>query len=344
MRRHFVLLVLAAAALLSAAVAVFADFGVNWTVSYYNSVDLSGSPAVTQTGLAGINFSWGSGSPADGVNADRFSARFTSSQSFTGGTYEFIVAADDGVRVYIDGQQVLDRFVPRPLTTDRFTHTLTPGLHSLTVEYFEETDHASISFQWNLVGGVTTFATATPFVVTATPSAPQPTPLPPIPEGALTATVINARVLLTRALPNLSAPVLARIGRGETYAVVGRDADARWFVLQLADKQVWALGYYLFINSNEFNAPVVSSYILAGNPAQHTGVVGQSRQGLKLRAEPTTESAQIGRIGWGDIMAIVGRSADERWYQVIYKDTLGWVTVDYMRIVEGGIDAVPVTG
>ena len=52
----------------------------------------------------------------------------------------------------------------------------------------------------------------------------------------------------------------------------------------------------------------------------------------------------LARIGWGDVMAIIGRSGDGRWYQVIYKDTQGWVTVDYMRIVEGSIDAVPVTG
>jgi uncharacterized protein YgiM (DUF1202 family) len=344
MRRHFGILVLAAVALLSGAALALADFGVNWTVSYYNNVDMSGSPAVTQTGIAGVNFNWGSGSPASGVNADRFSARFTSSQSFTGGTYEFIVTADDGVRVYIDGQLVLNQFVARPVTTDRFTQTLSPGTHSLTVEYFEEGDQASISFQWNLIGGGAAFPTAVPVVVTATPSAPQPTPLPPIPEGALTATVINARVLLTRAMPNVSAPVLARIRRGETYAVVGRDADARWFVLQLSDRQVWALGYYLYINSNEFNAPVVSSYLLVGNPAQHTGVVGQSRQGLKLRAAPTAESAQIGRIGWGDVMAIVGRSGDGHWYQVIFKDTLGWVTSDYMRIIEGSIETIPVTG
>lgn len=336
MRRQWVLLVLVVVALLSTVGLVAADFGVNWTAAYYNTVDLSGSPVLTQSGIGGLNFTWGAGSPAAGVNADRFSARFTSSQAFAGGTYEFIVASDDGVRVYIDSQLLLDRFVPRALTTDRFNVTLTPGQHSLVVEYFEDTDQASLSVQWNLLGAET-------IVVTATPSAPQPTPLPAIAEGALTATVINARVLLTRANPFIGAPVLARIRRGETYAVVGRDADARWFVLQLADRQVWALGYYLYINSNEFNAPVLSSYILTGNPGQHTGVVGQSRQGLKLRAEPTTESAQIGRIGWGDVMAIVGRSGDGRWYQVIYKDTLGWVTVDYMRIVEGSIDAVPVT-
>jgi uncharacterized protein YgiM (DUF1202 family) len=350
MRSKTGVLILVVVLLLAGVMGASAEFGTNWTALYYNNVDMSGSPAQSQTGLAGINFNWGSGSPVSGVNADRFSARFTSTQNFAGGSYEFTVSADDGVRVYVDGQLALDRFISRPLTTDRFTLTLTPGSHSLTVEYFEDGDQASISFQWNLVGagGGAIVITATPafdpIIITATPSVPPTPALPPIPEGALTATVVNARVLLTRAVPNLSGTVLARIRRGETYAVVGRDADARWFVLQLADRQVWALGYYLFINGNEFNPPVVSSYLLIGNPAQYSGIVGQSRQGLRLREAPTTESAQIGRIGWGDVMAVVGRTGDGRWYQVIYKDTLGWVTSDYMRIIEGNSDAIPVTG
>lgn len=334
MRRQFVVLGLVLVALLAVTGSAAADFGVNWTASYYNSIDLSGNPVLSQSGIAGLNFNWGDGSPGAGVSADHWSARFTSSQAFVGGAYEFVVTADDGVRVYIDGQLLLDQFIVRPPTTDRFTHTLSAGTHSLIVEYFDEVGGAALSFQWNLVG------TGAP-VATATPSRPQ---LPPIPEGALTATVINARVLLGRAMPYIGAPVLERIRRGETYQVVGRDHDARWFVLQLADKRVWALGYYLYINSNEFNAPVVSSYVLVGDPAQHTGIVGQSRQGLRLRAEPTTESAQIGRIGWGDVMAIVGRTDNGHWYQVIYKDTLGWVTSGYMRIVEGSVDAIPVTG
>src|SRR5690606_29572196 len=137
---------------LAGAQGVLAEYGVNWTAQFFNNPSLSGDPVLTQTGLNGINFNWGSGSPAPEVPADRFSARFSSAQNFAGGTYEFVVTSDDGVRVTIDGQIVLDRFYARPRTTDRFTHTLTPGIHSLVVEYFEEGDQASIEFQWFQIG------------------------------------------------------------------------------------------------------------------------------------------------------------------------------------------------
>lgn len=184
--------------------------------------------------------------------------------------------------------------------------------------------------------------TPTPIVATVTPSIPTPTPLPPIPEGALTGTVIRARVLLVRDAPFMGAPVVGRILRGQTYAVVGRDDDARWFLLQLSDRQAWAWGYYLFINGNEFNAPVVSAFITTGNPAAYTGVVGQASNGLKLRAAPTTESEQIGRITVGDIMPIIAVNADRSWYKVIYKDTVGWIYSPYMRVVEGDLNVLPV--
>ncbi len=341
------LLALIALAPLVAVSIVAADFGSNWSAQFYNNTNLSGEPVVTQSGLPGINFTWGSGSPAANVNNDDFSARFTSSQILAGGTYDFVVAADDGVRVFIDGVNVLDRFVPRALTTDRFTQTLSAGAHSFVVEYFEAGDQASIRFEWFPVAGtvITPGVFTTPaFVPTAIPVTAVPTPLPPIPEGAMTATVINARVLVVRIAPYIGAEVVGRIRRGETYAIVGRDDDARWFLLQLHDRQAWAYGFYLFVNGNEFNPPVVSSFITLGNPAALSGVVGQSHQGLRLRAAPTTESEQIGRVVWGDIMPIVGRNADNSWYQVIYKNTLGWVTSAYMRVLEGDVNALPVTG
>lgn len=331
--------------------ASYADFGTNWTAQYYNNTDLSGNPVVTQTGLAGVNFTYGSGSPANGVNSDNFSIRFSSSQTFAGGTYDFIVTADDGVRVFIDGVNVLDRFVQRPQTTDRFTLPLAAGTHSLVVEYFESADQAMIQFQWLLVAGQP--VTVTPVAVVPTSGVPiiaptpvpvtlvPPTPLPPIPEGALTATVINARVLLVRANPYPGAPVVGRIRRGQTYAVLGRDDDARWFLLQLSGFQAWAWGYYLFIDGNEFNPPVLSAFVTTGNPAAFSGVVGQSHQVLRLRAQATSESEQIGRVQWGDIFPIIGVNANRTWYQVIYKDTTGWVTVDYVRVVEGDVNTLP---
>ena len=130
--------------------------------------------------------------------------------------------------------------------------------------------------------------------------------------------------------------------RGQTYQVVGRDPNARWFLLQLSGKQGWALGYYLYFNTNEFNAPVVSDFVLGGNPAANTGVVAQSEATLKLRAQPTVASEQIGRVTWGGAMAVLGKTRDGGWLQVIWKGTTGWVATAYVKIVEGDLNNVPI--
>jgi uncharacterized protein YraI len=213
------------------------------------------------------------------------------------------------------------------------------------VEYFDSIDQAIISVQWFQVGA--TFATPTvdftvPIGPTSTATRIPPTPLPEIPPGALTATVIRASVLLTRSGPFLGAPVVGRILRGQTYAVVGRDADARWFLLQLSGKQGWAWGYYLFVNGNSFNAPVVSPFTTAGQPAANTGVAIQTQATLRLRAAPNTASEQIGRIPWGTILPVLGRTSDGGWLQVQFYDTIGFVAIPYVRVVEGDVNSVPV--
>jgi uncharacterized protein YraI len=173
---------LALSALPGAALPVGQTFGTGWTVSYYNTPDLTGSVVLTQALPAGLNFFF-SGSPAPGVNANNWSARYTSVQQFAAGTYQFLVASDDGVRVFIDNQLVWDRFVGRTLTTDTFSANLAAGGRTLTVEYFNGLDNGALQFQWTQVFNVTVtppttaptvFTTFTPFA-TAT-SLPCPTP------------------------------------------------------------------------------------------------------------------------------------------------------------------------
>jgi len=320
------------------------DFGTNWTGTFFASNNLTGT-GVPVSNIQGLNFNWGTGVPiingvpVPGMPADNFSALFNSVQTFVGGTYTFTASSDDGIRVSIDGALLLDKFVGRALTQDTFSTTLSAGQHSITVEYFEGIDQAVLQFQWGLTGGV---VTAGPSPTPGPTATPVPTGLPPIPGGALTATVIRAPVLNVRAGPSAFADRIGSLLRGQTYAVIGRDEHARWFLLQLSGKQGWALGYYLYFNTNEFNAPIVSDFVLGGNPAAASGVVAQAVGTLKLRAQHDVRSEQIGRVTWGGAVAIVGRTRYNDWYQVIWKGTTGWVAAQWVRVVEGDINTIPI--
>jgi len=321
------------------------DFGSNWTAQYFNNINLSGSPVLTQT-VQAVNFTW-TGSPATNVDANNFSIRFTSNQVFNDGTYQFIVAVDDGVRVFIDGVSVLDQWGQvTAVKTYQFNQTMTAGNHSLQVEMVDYAGSATIQFQWTLVsaGTAAPAATAGPSPTPGPTSTPAPTGLPQIPSGAVSATVIRAAVLNVRSAPFLGATRVGHILRGQTYAVVGRDERAYWFLLQLSNTQAWAWGYYLYIDGNEFNAPVVSPFVLQGEPASLSGVVGQTHATLKLRASPTIDSPQIGRIPWGDLLPIIGRTRYNDWYQVEWRNTIGWVFAPYVSVLRGDIATVPVTG
>ena len=311
------------------------SFGNGWTGQYFSNNSLSGSPTLAIIDTT-INFNWGANAPNASIPADNFSVRWSSLETFTeAGVYRFSASADDGIRVIIDGTTVIDDFRQTGAFTVRTADVnITAGTRDIVVEYVEFSGNAAVQFFWEPVSVGTAAATSTP----------ANTALPPIPPGALRATVIRAGALNTRDAPSLGGNVVGRILRGETYAVTGRNEDATWFVLQLGGFEAWAYGYYLFIDGNEFNPPIRSATSIYGIPAgfNDTGVLVQTQAVMRLRAEPNVFSMQTGRITWGSIIPVSGRTAGGDWYQVLWKGTIGWVFTGYLEITEGDYENIPV--
>lgn len=313
-------------------------FGTNWIGEYYANPDLSGSPAFSRLDPQ-VNFAFGEASPLPGIiPVDNFSVRWTTQEFLTAGRYRFFVTADDGARVTVNGTTIMDFFanVGSQLTQSADLD-LPAGEATIVVEYVERAGAATVQFFWEP-------AITGPTPTTGPTATITPTGLPPIPPGALSATVIRASVLNIRDAPSLGGNRIDRILRGQTYQVVGRNEDASWFLLQLADKTGWAYGYYLFFNLNEFTAPVRSATTLFALPQgfNDTGVLAQARAGMRMRAAPDLFSEQTGRITWGAFLPVVGRTAAGDWYQVLWKGTIGWVFSGYLQIIQGELGAVPV--
>jgi LysM repeat protein len=97
---------------------------------------------------AEVNFNWGTDNPA-GLPADRFSIRWEKYEFFKEGDYRFEAVADDGVRVLVDGQVIIDGWLIQPATEYKADIHVREGVHFLEIEYYEEAEDAQIHVFWH---------------------------------------------------------------------------------------------------------------------------------------------------------------------------------------------------
>jgi len=98
-----------------------------------------------------INFSWGSGGPDPAVGDDNFSCRWTGEveAAFTE-TYTFYTNSDDGVRLWIDGQQLVNNWTDHGTTENKGTIDLVAGnTYSLLMEMYENGGGAVAELRWS---------------------------------------------------------------------------------------------------------------------------------------------------------------------------------------------------
>ncbi|HUQ54178.1 glycoside hydrolase family 3 C-terminal domain-containing protein [Lentzea sp.] len=120
---------------------------------FYNNRGLSGTPAVSRSDSV-IDFNWLTGSPAPGVNADNWSARWVGTLTApVTGTYRFALTSDDGSSLYIDGRQVVDNWGDHGTETRWGSVDLQAGVpHQVVVDYSEAAGFANLSLDWYAPG------------------------------------------------------------------------------------------------------------------------------------------------------------------------------------------------
>ncbi len=148
----------------------------DWNGNYFANDRWSGIPTMTRFD-ANINFDWGTGSPAPLLPVDHFSVRWTRVLNLSAGLYQIDVTVDDGVRVYVDNNIVMDQVKESAVVNYTTQVQLTQGNHEFRVEYVEYAGQAVMKF--NLTP-VNIFTTPTPAPPTFTPAPPATnTPIPP---------------------------------------------------------------------------------------------------------------------------------------------------------------------
>lgn len=98
---------------------------------------------------ANVQFSW-KGKPAEGVNPDQFSVRWEGFLEVPeDGEYGFVLQTDDGARLWINNEKIIDEWRDQGITVFNKTAELKAGSVPVKLEYFENTGDSEIYLAWS---------------------------------------------------------------------------------------------------------------------------------------------------------------------------------------------------
>src|SRR5262249_37836135 len=110
----------------------------------------NGSPTLTRLD-ATVNFDWGGGSPDPKISADSFTVRWLGDvQPQFNETYTFYTVTDDGVRLWVNNQLLIDKWVDQGPTEWSGSIALTNGYrYPVKMEYYENGGGAAAKLSWS---------------------------------------------------------------------------------------------------------------------------------------------------------------------------------------------------
>ncbi|HTL73916.1 MAG TPA: PA14 domain-containing protein, partial [bacterium] len=147
---------------------------------YFNGINFN--TLVVDRTDPNINFNWGLNSPASGVSNELFSVRWTGQiQPRYSEGYTFHLMADDGCRLWVNNQLLIDKWHDDSGTDVAGSIDLTGGQkYDIRVEYYEAHVNASARLEWNSASqSREVVPTGVLFASTNAPAIPSAANLPP---------------------------------------------------------------------------------------------------------------------------------------------------------------------
>lgn len=123
--------------------------GQGLTGAYYDNADFTNLKLVRTD--ATVNFDWGGGSPDASIGADTFSVRWTGKvlPLYTE-TYTFYTTSDDGVRLWVNGQQIINNWTDHAPTENSGTIALIAGQqYDIRMDFYENGGGTTAKLSWS---------------------------------------------------------------------------------------------------------------------------------------------------------------------------------------------------
>jgi len=137
-----------------------ADGTPGWQANYFDNNELKGEPVLTRVDPL-IDFIWGYNAPHPSLHAENdrnyFAIRWTGHVSAPGtGDYTIRLVNNDGVRVYVDGRKIIDRWGNHPTAVHEGRIALTAGEPvEMIVEYMFDGGISEATLGWTGPGTAT---------------------------------------------------------------------------------------------------------------------------------------------------------------------------------------------
>ena len=123
--------------------------GIGLKADYYDNSDFTGTE-ITVTNPT-VDFDWGSGTPLPSIGADTFSVRWTGLvQPRYSGLFTFYTMSDDGVRLWVNDQLLVDNWTTHGVTENLGALEVEAGqLYNVRMDFFENTGGATARLLWS---------------------------------------------------------------------------------------------------------------------------------------------------------------------------------------------------